>query len=280
MTSPNSRKLISLTLNVLLAVSIAACCGSLLWEFSTEQYLSGFADAIVPANAAPSEKVEDILAWMAHGPSRSLDSAPNPLFDRDPRTTLNYRSLLNVCGSATNAFVNVARRSGLRSRRLLLFDDHWRTTHVVAEVQIDGRWIVVDPVFHLIARDSSGRLLTREDLRDPALLKQATAGIENYSPEYSYRSVSHIRLARIPLIGKYLQAFAQRDLPSYVGNLDWTLPLERESFAALLFSFTGIVFFLLLRRKFRRVPVDEEAFAQPLFPQISRAPSSVLMHHQ
>ena len=39
---------------------------------------------------------------------------------RDPQDTLNYHQLLEVCGSATNAFLNLSRSTGLQARRLLL----------------------------------------------------------------------------------------------------------------------------------------------------------------
>ena len=42
---------------------------------------------------------------------------------REPEESLNYASLLKVCGSATNAFVNLANAGGLPARRLLLMSD-------------------------------------------------------------------------------------------------------------------------------------------------------------
>ena len=38
--------------------------------------------------------------------------------DRDPTDTLNYTSLLRVCGNATNAFINLSDSAGLAARRL------------------------------------------------------------------------------------------------------------------------------------------------------------------
>ncbi len=92
-----------------------------VWEYSTTSYLKGFSDAIVPSSGTAEAKVEAILAWMQHGPERRSTATPSsPMALRDPEDTLNYRGLLDVCGSATNAFVNLAQSSGLRSRRLLL----------------------------------------------------------------------------------------------------------------------------------------------------------------
>ena len=106
--------------NTLLLVAILAAAYSAVWEYSTRRYLEGFSDAIIPASGTPEEKIDAILHWMSNGPARR-ESAPDGSV-RDPTETLNYASLLKVCGSATNAFVNLADSAGLRSRRLLLLD--------------------------------------------------------------------------------------------------------------------------------------------------------------
>lgn len=279
---PRSRaRLVCHILDVLLAVSFAALCGAVLWEFSTEQYLSGFADAIVPEGATTIQKAQSILYWMSSGPARVANSDPDQLLDRDPRETLNYAKLLKNCGSATNAFVNLARRSGIRARRLLLLDANGSVIHVVAETQIDGRWIVVDPVFHFVARDSSGRLLTQQDLRDPELLRQATEGIPNYSPLYTYTSTEHVRLARIPLIGGMLQRAASQVTPSGGPDWDWTLPLERESFAALFFATLAFMSVFVIRKLYRSRAICRLAAAADTYRQnLTRTGASVVVHNE
>ena len=110
--------------------------------------LEGFSDAVVPALAGPEEKISAILTWMAHGPARlpsRLQRATTQ--DSDPTDTLNYESLLKVCGSATiNGFINLADSSGLISRRLLLTltagPNMW-----LPRFCYRTRWIVVDPSF-------------------------------------------------------------------------------------------------------------------------------------
>ncbi len=57
---------------------------------------------------------------MSTGPQRPRADHPENLPPRDPQETLNYRQLLDVCGSATNAFLNLSRSGGLETRRLLL----------------------------------------------------------------------------------------------------------------------------------------------------------------
>src|SRR2546429_9622008 len=141
-------------------------------EFSVRRYLDGYSDAIVPNFVPPEERVEAILDWMRAGPSRGIAANTATLPTRDPQTTLNYAQLLKVCGTATNAFRSCARASDLRVRRLLLLSRDGMTKHVVAEVLINQRWIVVDPSYRMIMKDANGHFLTRKELQDPAKFAQ------------------------------------------------------------------------------------------------------------
>src|SRR2546423_11554934 len=102
------------------------------WEYSVRQYLKGFSDAIVPMSAAPEQRVEAILEWMRRGPPRVVADNPATLSARDPETTLNYRQLLAVCGTATNAFLHLSRSADLNVLRLLLLSPDRTAQHLVA----------------------------------------------------------------------------------------------------------------------------------------------------
>ncbi|MFZ0637689.1 MAG: transglutaminase-like domain-containing protein [Candidatus Acidiferrales bacterium] len=240
------------TVNILLLVSIAFLIYSAGWEYSTRKYLRGFADAIIPAAAPPIEKVNTILNWMSNGPARIYAPDPNAGYYRDPVETLNYQSLLRVCGTATNAFVNIANAGGLPARRLLLLSPQRTANHVVAEVRIDGRWIVVDPSFRIVPRGSNGQLLTRRDLSDPATFEFATRSIPHYSPDYNYERTSHLRLARLPVIGPLSRSVLDHIVPGWEDSVYVTLLVERESFAALAFAIVCVVFLMLARWILRR----------------------------
>ena len=256
-----------LAVNILLVFAIVALIYGSVWEYSTRQYLRGFSDAVVPSGAAPQQKVEAILGWMQHGPTRLNVQDPTELLTRDPRASLNFRQLLEVCGGATNAFVNLAMSSGLNARRLLLLDSHRMTTHVVAEVKMDGRWIVVDPGFHFIARDDAGRFLTREDLEDPQVLQKVTANLSGYLPIYNYSSTAHVRLSRIPVVGVYLRKTLNWVWPSWEESVNWTLLLERDSFAFFAASILALVFMVFVRQSLgfygkRKLGVERKRFRQ------------------
>ena len=235
-------------INTLLIVSFLAILYGAAWEFSTENYLRGFADAIIPATDNPEQKTEAILVWISNGPARRSTSNPASLSLRDPADTLNFQQLLQVCGTATNAFLNLAQSSGMHARRLLLLSKDSLSKHVVAEVLIEDRWIVVDPAYHTVFHLPDGRLATRTDLEDPDNFRAVTRMIPNYPQNYTYEFTAHIRLERIPIIGRYLRPIFDMIWPSWEESFNWTLLVERESFAVLWVSI--VLFFMILAVRF------------------------------
>jgi hypothetical protein len=225
-----------LAANVLLAASLASVLYGVAWEFSTRSYLKGFSDAIIPASDNPEQKVEAILQWMAHGPERRTAADPGGLGDRNPEDTLNIQRLLEVCGTATNAFLNLAQSSGLNARRLLLLDRYGASKHVVVEVLLGDRWAVVDPSYHFSLRLPNGHFATRAELMDSAIFRAATQSIPNYPSTYTYERAAHVRLERIPWIGRHLRGIFNFVWPSWEEAFNWTLLVERESFAMLVAS--------------------------------------------
>ena len=229
--------------NLLLAVALLAVAYTGVREFSVRRYLDGYSDAIVP-NFLPAErKVQAILDWMRAEPSRGVADNPDTLATRDPETTLNYAQLLKVCGTATNAFLNLARASDLQVRRLLLLSPDSTAKHVVAEVLINGRWVVVDPTYRVIMKDAEGRLLTHKELQDPAIFNQAISAVPNYAREYSYERVTHMRLSRL-----HLQRIIGAIYPGWEEKLDWSLLLERQSFFYLVLAAVATLLLLIFRQ--------------------------------
>lgn len=233
--------------NALLAFSLLATLFTGVWEHSVRQYLKGFSDAIIPEASTPQQKADAILNWMSYGPPRREAPDASALSAHDPTDTLNYRQLLEVCGSATNAFLNLSRSSGLEARRLLLLSPDRTAKHVVAEVRLDGRWVIVDATYRVFMKDAHGRMLTRADLQDPRLFEEAVAQIPGYVTVYSYERVAHVRVGALPVLGPFLRRVLDAALPRWDESMDWSLLLERRSFAYFFLSVWALLFFLLLR---------------------------------
>ena len=202
---------------------------------------------MVPEVASPRQKVEAILAWMSKGPQRLSSDHPENLSQRDPLDTLNYQQLLGVCGSATNAFLNLSRSAGLEARRLLLLTPERTAKHVVAEVHLEGHWVIVDPSYRVLMKDARGNLLTHKDLQNLETLREATSSLPHYPPEYTYERFAHVRLAALPFHGTGVRELLDRLFPSWEEYLDWSLLLERRSFLYLFISANSLIFLVLVR---------------------------------
>jgi hypothetical protein len=239
------------SVNILLVFSVLAVVWSSAWEYSTRRYLKGFSDAIIPFTAPPVQKVQAILTWMSHTPARFGQAPPADNDDRNPADTLNYASLLRVCGTATNAFINLADSGGLTARRLLLLDANRTTVHVVAEVLINGRWVVVDPTFRTIFRGPDGNMLTRAQLAVPATFSYATRNVAGYDPSYLFDRAVHVRLSHLGPVGRDLRRFLDRWAPNWESSATLSLLMERESLQMTV-CFTMAVLLLLLFRTLLR----------------------------
>ncbi|HTZ32580.1 MAG TPA: transglutaminase-like domain-containing protein [Methylomirabilota bacterium] len=233
--------------NLLLAAALVSTVWTGIWELSVRRYLRGFSDAVVPEASSPREKIEAILAWMQNGPPRLTTSPGIKVSPRDPEDTLNYRQLLDVCGSATNAFLNLSRSAGVESRRLLLMTPERVTKHVVAEVNVDGRWVIVDATYRALLKDDKGNLLTRRDLQNPELFRQATGVLPDYRPEYTYENFAHVRVSALPLQGARVRVLLDKLFPDWEEYLDWSLLLERRSFMYFFLSINVLLFLIVVR---------------------------------
>ena len=247
-------------INALLAVAVVVTVWSGIWEISVRRYLRGFSGAILAEAASPQQKAEAILAWMQYGPPRLEVTNSAQLSPRDPEDTLNYRDLLEVCGSATNAFLNLARSGGVPARRLLLLTPEGTTKHVVAEVKVNGRWVIVDATYRTFLKDSKGNLLTKTDLQNPEIFREATAALRSYPPTYSYERFAHVRITRLPFhSGIFFRSLLDRVDPGWDESLEWNLLLERRSFFFFFIS-TIALFVLGVIRQFLAWLADHRLF--------------------
>jgi hypothetical protein len=229
---------------VIAAVCLLTC--SLAWNFSTRCYLRGFADAIVPVDGSSQEKSEALLAWLRHEPGRNRAPGDQGIL-RDPVWIVQNAQLLKVCGSASNAFLNLADAARLNTRRLLLLDSTGGAKHVVVEVQWGKRWVVVDPSLGLVFKDGLGRALSKENLRDPVIFQDAVSRMPGYSRTYTFEHTHQIRLERVPLLGAVLRHVLNRLFPAWEGAIDWAYVLENPSLWPMLASIPLLLSGILIR---------------------------------
>ncbi len=221
---------------VLAVMALFLLAYGLVRTYSTQRYLRGFADAIIPLNGSAEEKTEALLAWFRHMPSRSDINVQGASDLRDPVNIVQNERLLRVCGSASNAFLNLADSAGLSTRRLLLLGPAGGTMHVVVEVKWDDLWVVVDPQHAVVFTDRTGSPLTKDELRNPVVFRDAISRIPGYSPSYTFERTAHLHLLRIPLVGGVLLRFLNRINPGWDEALDWSYIMENSSLWPILLS--------------------------------------------
>jgi len=231
---------------VLVIAAVCLLAYGLAWNFSTRSYLKGFADAIVPVDGSSQEKSEALLAWLHYEPARSRAPGDSGTL-RDPVWILQNSQLLKACGSASNAFINLADAVGVQTRRLLLLDASGGAKHVVAEVRWGSRWVVVDPRLGLVFREGLGQAHKKEDLRDPVVFHDAISHMPGYSGNYTFELTHHIRLERIPVFGAALRQVLDRLFPLWEGALDWAYVLENPSLWPMLAAIPMLLLGLLIR---------------------------------
>lgn len=223
----------------------------LIWNYATRRYLKGFSDAIVPLEGSPEQKSLALLDWLRHTPER-MDSSASEASPRDPVGVVQDARLLKVCGSASNAFMNLAEAAGVRTRRLLLLDASGGTQHVVVEALWDGRWVVVDPSFRSVFRGPTGQALSKEDLRSPAIFQDAISRIPHYDPRYTFDRPVHVHFTRIPALGVFLRRSLNFLFPQWEEMANWGYLPEHPSLWPIVISwpvfFLGILMRLVVRR--------------------------------
>jgi hypothetical protein len=227
------------------------------WNYATRRYLEGFVDAIVPLNGTPEQKSEALLAWLRHAPGRR-EGLADQASPRDPVGVVQDARLLKVCGSASNAFINLAEAAGLKTRRLLLLNTSGGSKHVVVEVEWGDRWVVVDPSFRAVFRDGSGRPLTKEELHNPETFQDAIRGIPDYNPEYTFERTAHLHLTRIPVMGTFLRRALDFLFPRWEEMANWGYLPEHPSLWPIVISvplfLLGVLVGVMQRRYTREQP--------------------------
>jgi hypothetical protein len=93
----------------------------------------------------------------------------------------------------------------------------------------------------------NGRLLTQDELKNPVIFQAATSVIPNYPQIYTYERTVHVRVRRIPVLGRYLRRTLNFIWPPWEEAFNWTLLVERESFAFLVASSFLLCFALFIR---------------------------------
>jgi hypothetical protein len=228
----------------LLPLIMLLCMG---WQYMSRQYVRGAAQGMTSGLKNDEAKVQAILDWFKkQSPSLRVADTPMAWSQRDVETILNSRNLLKGCGTAAFAFVNVAKESGLLSRRLILLRPNGTAKHVVAEVYLDGRWAVVDPSFTTLYRNPAGGFYTHEDLLNSEIYAEAARELpRGVARSLTYERATHVRFEGIPIAGKWFRKLLDRVAPGWDTEWNWFYAIFDTNASVALWA-SGVLFFISL----------------------------------
>jgi len=151
----------------LLAICVIALLTGVVYaersEANDHEVLKQMSDNVVVNCNTDTEKV---LAILHH-----IHSRMSPV-NVGPVTATSNTSLLDRiiagsgwCNHQSEACMWFLAKQGIPSRLLFLMNnDNSASHHTIAEAYADGRWIIVDPLFDIEARNAQGGLISRDDV--------------------------------------------------------------------------------------------------------------------
>lgn len=106
------------------------------------------------------------------------------------------------CGSSSRVVMALLDASGIKSRSLILLDEHGRRIHAVVNARIGDIWAVADPLYGIVFKSRNGSLVTAEQLRrNPALFLANVEENPDYPKEvYTYDNYALMNWNKIPVI--------------------------------------------------------------------------------
>ena len=111
-------------------------------------------------------------------PHRSPDSAPDynirhPLMSALGPSASMIHQHGGHCGRRSRLLVALLNEQGLSARKVHLINDSFldfghahHYVHAVVEVEMDGQWVVLDPLYNIAFQNPSGQLASLHDIRN------------------------------------------------------------------------------------------------------------------
>lgn len=77
------------------------------------------------------------------------------------------------CNHQVAVFMRLCEAQKIKTRMLYLTNKEGTSSpHTIGEAYVDGRWVVVDPMFDMVLRNAEGKLVSLKDIiKNPSILK-------------------------------------------------------------------------------------------------------------
>lgn len=162
------------------------------------------------------------------------------------------------CGSFTSVVGRLLVSAGYPIRILQMHCGPDPACHILLEVQLDGRWVVVDPSYNLLFQNTDGSIASYDQLHHN-FSAYAAQTPRDYNPAYRFEDARRTNWDKIPVLMPLLRGL----LNATMGET-WTNELSLRAwvlnrywlwfFAAGGFYAGALLLMLLVRQRRQRVP--------------------------
>jgi hypothetical protein len=170
------------------------------------------------------------------------------------------------CGSSSRVVMALLDASGIKSRSLILLDEDGNRIHAVVNARIGNTWAVADPLYGIVFKSQSGRLVTAEQLkRNPILFNINVLENEAYPADvFTYNNYALMNWKKIPVILPAVKwvltkAIGEERTARIQRPKLWMYPLPAF---ATLFTVFALVFWVFTRLATRKTREDRPVEAK------------------
>jgi len=198
-------------------------------------------------------ELDDLTAFMKTLPSDETTERVdylNPLYSILRARPLDVLRLGGYCGNKSRLLLALLHLQGIPARLAYIYNPEavgWkrvRQPYITAfvEVEVDHRWIVVDPFLGFVYRNADGDPATAKELAaDPSLIsRQAPPWFD--PAVYNYRDIRGIRWIKTPAGEKIRNGLARLTSEEWVESLHYPFWIHRPNLVlALLGATTSLI---------------------------------------
>ena len=204
----DTRVLVALHAALLVAIGI-------LW--AQGQYEDRVFRRLVDVSTSPEMSDQETTLALLHAVHEAMDSR-NEVWgekvDRHQSTGL-FENALDVllieggqCGDYSMVLARALKTAGLEARFSQMKVRGLWSGHILAEAKIDGRWVVLDPLFDLAFFKDNGDLASAEELHRDWSIYEAQLP-DHYDRDASYREVRRTNWQKIPVVMPAIRSVAE-----------------------------------------------------------------------
>ncbi len=107
--------------------------------------------------------------------------------------------------------------------------------HIITEALVNGKWIVLDPLYNLVFRNEKGQLASFDEVSSNWNYFKSQVP-SHYNPDYQYAGIQYTNWAKLPVVG----SIAKATITLFAGKAT----AEDFSFRALTLNPKKIMFYL------------------------------------